>query len=225
MVKPHISNNKKVSGTKDATLKPSNYTVSYAWATESEAEDDTKYVSDNKVKITITDGDAWAKVKVTVTPKETGSYGLAEGAVITGEYYVRRADEATNLSKAKVTFYNKAGTQLRSLEYNGNTFYTPAGNNPEADAVPEDPNAVYVRVTVSGATVDPDLYDVIWTNATAKGKATVVIRGKGVPTEKGMAVGSKNQAVSIKAMGLKGKNLKSYVEKAVSNLKNIFSLI
>lgn len=114
MVKPHISNNKKVSGTKDATLKPSNYTVSYAWATESEAEDDTKYVSDNKVKITITDGDAWAKVKVTVTPKETGSYGLAEGAVITGEYYVRRADEATNLSKAKVTFYNKAGTQLRS---------------------------------------------------------------------------------------------------------------
>ena len=86
MVKPHISNNKKVSGTKDATLKPSNYTVSYAWATESEAEDDTKYVSDNKVKITITDGDAWAKVKVTVTPKETGSYGLAEGAVITGEY-------------------------------------------------------------------------------------------------------------------------------------------
>lgn len=84
---------------------------------------------------------------------------------------------------------------------------------------------MYVRVTVSGATVDPDLYDVIWTNATAKGKATVVIRGKGVPTEKGMAVGSKNQAVSIKAMGLKGKNLKSYVEKAVSNLKNIFSLI
>ncbi len=208
-----------------ATLKPSNYTVSYAWATESEAEDDTKYVSDNKVKITIADGDAWAKVKVTVTPKETGSYGLAEGAVITGEYYVRRADEATNLSKAKVTFYNKAGTQLKSLEYNGNTFYTPAGNNPEADAAPEDPNAVYVRVTVSGTTVDPDLYDVIWTNATAKGKATVVIRGKGVPTEKGMAVGSKNQAVSIKAMGLKGKNLKSYVEKAVSNLKNIFSLI
>ena len=207
------------------TIKSSNYTVSYAWATGSEAEDDTKYIADNKVKITIADGDTWAKVKVTVTPKETGSYGLAEGAVLEGAYYVRRIDSATNLSKAKVTFYNKEGTRLKTLEYNGSTFYTPAGNNAEADDAPDDPNAVYVRVTVGGAVVDPGLYDVIWTNATAKGKATVVIRGKGTATDKGMAVGSKNQAITIKAMGLKGKTLKSYVENAVSSLKNIFSLI
>ena len=208
-----------------AAIKASNYTVSYAWATASDAADDTKYVEDNKVKVTIAEGDSWAKVKVKVTPKEAGSYGLAEGAVLEGAYYVRKKDNAVNLTKAKVTFFDKAGTQLRWLEYNGNTFYTPAGNNAEAENAPDGPNAVYVRVMVSGAVVDPSLYDVAWTNATAKGKATVVIRGTGEATEKGMAVGSKNQAVAIRAMALKGKTLKSYVEnvaEAMNSLKDLF---
>ena len=208
-----------------AAIKASNYTVSYAWATASDAADDTKYVEDNKVKVTIAEGDSWAKVKVKVTPKEAGSYGLAEGAVLEGAYYVRKKDNAVNLTKAKVTFFDKAGTQLRWLEYNGNTFYTPAGNNAEAENAPDGPNAVYVRVMVSGAVVDPSLYDVTWTNATAKGKATVVIRGTGEATEKGMAVGSKNQAVAIRAMALKGKTLKSYVEnvaEAMNSLKDLF---
>ena len=208
-----------------AAIKASNYTVSYAWATASDAADDTKYVEDNKVKVTIAEGDSWAKVKVKVTPKAAGSYGLAEGAVLEGAYYVRKKDNAVNLTKAKVTFFDKAGTQLRWLEYNGNTFYTPAGNNAEAENAPDGPNAVYVRVMVSGAVVDPSLYDVAWTNATAKGKATVVIRGTGEATEKGMAVGSKNQAVAIRAMALKGKTLKSYVEnvaEAMNSLKDLF---
>ena len=207
------------------TIKASNYTVSYAWATASQADDDTKYVEDNRVKATIAEGDSWAKVKVKVTPKEAGSYGLAEGAVLEGAYYVRKKDNAVNLTKAKVTFFDKAGTQLRGLEYNGNTFYTPAGNNAEAENAPDGPNAVYVRVMVSGAVVDPSLYDVTWTNATAKGKATVVIRGTGEATEKGVAVGSKNQAVAIRAMALKGKTLKSYVEnvaEAMNSLKDLF---
>lgn len=207
------------------TIKASQYTVSYAWATASEAADDTKYVSDNKVKITIADGDTYAKVKVTVTPKQTGSYGLAEGAVLTGAYYVRRKDNAVNLSKAKVTFFNKEGAQLRTLEYNGGTFYTPAGNNAEADHAPDGPNVVYVRVVVSDAVVDPSLYDVIWINATAKGKATVVIRGKGEATDKGMAVGSKNQTINIKAMTLKGRILKNCMENianAMNSLKGMF---
>ncbi len=208
-----------------AAIKASDYTVSYAWATESEAADDTKYVEDNKVKITLAEGDRWAKVRVTVTPKETGSYGLAEGAVLAGEYYVRKADNAVNLSKAKVTFYNREGTQLKWLEYNGNTFHTPAGNNAEAENAPDDPNAVYVKVTVGGAVVDPSLYDVTWTSARDKGKATVVIRGRGTATDKGMAVGSRNQAVTIKAMVLKGKNLKPYVEdvaEMMNSIKNLF---
>ncbi|MDE7358846.1 MAG: hypothetical protein K2N39_05345, partial [Lachnospiraceae bacterium] len=120
-----------------------------------------------------------------------------------------------------VTFHNKAGTQLKTLEYNGSTFYTPAGNNAEADNAPDDANAVYVRVTVGGAVIDSALYDVTWTNATDKGKATVVISGKGTATENGMAVGSKNQAINIKAMALKGMTLKSYMEKVVNSLRNM----
>ena len=208
-----------------STIKASGYTVSYAWATASQAADDTKYVEDNKVKITIAEGDSWAKVRVTVTPKEAGSYGLAEGAVLAGEYYVRKADGATDLSRAKVTFFNREGTQLKWLEYNGNTFYTPAGNNAEAENAPDDPNAVYVRVTAGGAVVDPSLYDVTWTSARDKGRATVVICGKGTATDRGMAVGSRNQAVTIKAMVLKGKNLKPYVEDVadmMNSIKNLF---
>ncbi len=52
-----------------------------------------------------------------------------------------------------------------------------------------------------------------------------MIRGKGIATDKGMAVGSKNQAVTIKAMVLRGKTLKSYVENianAMNSLKELF---
>ena len=208
-----------------AAIKASHYTVSYAWVTGSEAGDDTKYVPDNKVKITIADGDTWAKVRVTVTPKQAGCYALAEGTVLTGEYYVRKADGATDLSKAKVTFFDKAGKQLKSLEYNGAPFYTPDGNDIKAGGDPEDQNAVYVKVTVRGAVVDPALYDVVWTNATKKGKATVVIRGKGIDTGNGIAVGSKNQPINIKAMALKGKTLEAFMEhtaNVIDSLKSIF---
>ena len=203
------------------TIKASNYDVSYRWATASKAANDADYVSDDMVKITIAEGDSYAKVKVTITPK--GSYTLAEGAVIEGEYYVRKSDGAADLSKAKITFHDKKGNKLKNLEYNGAAFYTPEGNNPDALEAPDDENAVYVRVSVKNKLIDPSLYDVIWTNATAKGKATVVIRGKGSAASHGndIAVGSKNQSISIKAMAFKGRSLKTYMEKAVENLKKM----
>ncbi len=203
------------------TIKASNYDVSYRWATASKAANDADYVSDDKVKITIAEGDSYAKVKVTITPK--GSYTLAEGAVIEGEYYVRKSDGAADLSKAKITFHDKTGNKLKNLEYNGAAFYTPEGNTPDAQNAPDDENAVYVRVSVKNKLIDPSLYDVIWTNAASKGKATVVIRGKGTAASHGndIAVGSKNQSISIKAMAFKGRSLKTYMEKAVENLKKI----
>ena len=203
------------------TIKASNYDVSYRWATASKAANDADYVSDDMVKITIAEGDSYAKVKVTITPK--GSYTLAEGAVIEGEYYVRKAEGAADLSKAKITFHDKTGNKLKNLEYNGAAFYTPEGNNPDAQNAPDDENAVYVRVSVKNKLIDPSLYDVIWTNAAAKGKATVVIRGKGTAASHGndIAVGSKNQSISIKAMAFKGRSLKTYMEKAVENLKKM----
>ncbi len=203
------------------TIKASNYDVSYRWATASKATNDADYVSDDMVKITIAEGDSYAKVKVTITPK--GSYTLAEGAVIEGEYYVRKVDGAADLSKAKITFHDKKGNKLKNLEYNGAAFYTPEGNNPDAQDAPDDENAVYVRVSIKNKLIDPSLYDVIWTNAAAKGKATVVIRGKGTAASHGndIAVGSKNQSISIKAMAFKGRSLKTYMEKAVENLKKM----
>ena len=80
-------------------------------------------------------------------------------------------------------------------------------------------------VPAAGAVVDPSMYDVTWTSARDKGRATVVICGKGTATDKGMAVGSRNQAVTIKAMVLKGKNLKPYVEdvaEMMNSIKNLF---
>lgn len=77
-----------------------------------------------------------------------------------------------------------------------------------------------MRVSIKNKLIDPSPYDVIWTNATAKGKATVIIRGKGNAIH-GAAVGSKNQSISIKAMAFKGRSLKTYMEKAAENLKKM----
>lgn len=63
----------------------------------------------------------------------------------------------------------------------------------------------------SSAVVDPDLFDIVWTDATEKGRAMVVICGKAAATEKDFAVGSKNQTSSIKAMVLKGRTLGSFL--------------
>ena len=69
----------------------------------------------------------------------------------------------------------------------------------------------------SSAVVDPDLFDIVWTDATEKGRAKylsramVVICGKAAATEKDFAVGSKNQISSIKAMVLKGRTLGSFL--------------
>ena len=179
------------------SIKASNYNVSYAWAAVTYAGTEGKYEDGNKVKLTETD--SYAKVKVKITLKGQ-NYALADGTTsIEGEYCVRRKEQGvTDLSKAKVTFRDKDGKPLKALEYNGKAYYTPEGNS----SVQSDPNAVYVSVTVNGEPVDSSLYSVIWTDATAKGKATVVVTGKGT-----WAVGSKNQTISIKAMALKGKTI------------------
>ena len=179
------------------SIKASNYNVSYAWAAVTYAGTEGKYEDGNKVKLA--DTDSYAKVKVKITLKGQ-NYGLADGTTsIEGEYCVRRkAQGVTDLSKAKVTFQDKDGKPLKALEYNGRAYYTPEGNS----SAQSDPNAVYVSVTVNGEPIDSSLYNVIWTDATAKGKATVVVTGKGT-----WAVGSKNQTINIKAMALKGKTI------------------
>lgn len=174
-----------------ATVPASNYTVSYEWA----VENSNSFTPGNKVRLE--EGASYARVKVTIVPK--GANYTAGADALTGEYYVRRAAEsAVDLSKAKITFTDKDGKTLKSLEYNGGTYFTP-------DGVSNDPNAVYVKVTVKGSPdpIDSKLYTVTWTNATAKGKAVVIINGNGTG-----AVGGKSQSISIKPMAFKGKLFK-----------------
>lgn len=198
-----------------AGIKASNYTVSYAWAAVTYAGAEGRYEDGDKVRLE--EADSHAKVKVTITLKGP-NYALADGtAAIEGEYCVRRKTEGvTDLSGAKVTFSDKDGKQLKALEYNGRAYFTPEGNNPGDSSAQTGPNAVYVNVTANGKTVDPSLYDVVWTNATAKGKATVVVTGKGAG-----AVGSRSQTISIKAMALTDRDIAYFMVNMANSLKNI----
>ena len=182
-----------------AAIKASNYTVHYSWKSEN-AE---SYKPDDKVQVTIDGDDAYALVKVKIELKENASYAAAADGntpvAIEGEYkVVKPGEKSIDLSKAKVVFTDKSGNKKPSLEYNGKEFYTP-----DTDTQVDDPNAVYVKVTYKNEPISSELYDVKWTNATEKGKATVVITGKGTGTTdaKGNnAIGSKNASISIKPM-------------------------
>nr|MDE7267352.1 InlB B-repeat-containing protein [Lachnospiraceae bacterium] len=187
-----------------AILKASEYTVSYAWATETQCKDENGNrkadedihwtpVEGNRVNITLEDKDQYARVKVMITPSAKSNFILTDKDYETGKYfpkttyyYVRKADpeKAFDLSKAKVEFFADANCsqdeQYKKIPYCGEKFYTPEGNKvSNVDGI----GAVFVKVTVKvgreDQIVDPSLYDVTWLNATNKGKATVVIVGKG----------------------------------------------
>ncbi|MBD5445535.1 MAG: InlB B-repeat-containing protein, partial [Lachnospiraceae bacterium] len=182
-------------------IKASNYKVHYSVKAESA---DT-YTPDDKAKVSLGADDTYADVKVTLEFKANSSYAAAgDGDTpveIEGEYKVRKPDEKSiDLSKAKVVFTEKDGTTKRkNFEYNGKPFYYADGTETDGDL-----NAVYVQVTVKGTPVASDLYDVTFTNATEKGKATVVVNGTGITGADGNnAIGSKNASFSIKAMNLK----------------------
>ncbi len=193
-------------------IKASEYVVSYGWASASDIKKDgtTQYTDGNK--ITLKEGDDYAEVKVTITPSAKSNYVLTQkdnagnGIPKTTYYYVRKADNesALDLSKAKVEFFSDKDlqNQYKKIPYCGSEFYTPEGN--KASNVDGD-GAVYVKVTVNKTTVvDPSLYDVVWLNATNKGKATVVIVGKGPEfpaADKSFAVGGKTAGIAIDSIG------------------------
>ena len=195
-----------------AIIKASEYVVSYGWASASDIKKDgtTQYTDGNK--ITLKEGDDYAEVKVTITPSAKSNYVLTQkdnagnGIPKTTYYYVRKADNesALDLSKAKVEFFSDKDlqNQYKKIPYCGSEFYTPEGN--KASNVDGD-GAVYVKVTVNKTTVvDPSLYDVVWLNATNKGKATVVIVGKGPEfpaADKSFAVGGKTAGIAIDSIG------------------------
>jgi len=203
-------------------IKASEYTVSYKWASASDIDktDDTKTEYNSGANIRLEENDQYAKVKVTIEPSAKSNFVLTykdpadKPIPLTTTYCVRKAENVNNataldLSKAKVEFFaDPACTpakQYKKIPYCGSEFYTPEKNdasNADGDG------AVYVKVSVNGISnpVDPSLYAVTWINATNKGKATVVIVGKGPDTvagaaEKSFAVGSKTTTIAIDSIG------------------------
>ena len=174
-----------------AILKAAEYEAHYEWVsaskygtTDDKGNDTTAWTPDDKVKITLEGADTYAVVRVTITPNSKKSnFVLAKDAegkdrAFYAYYYVRKADNAIDLSKAKVTFYSdpEFKTQYKKIPFRDVEFWTPDGNEKLEE---EDESAVYVKVEVNGKTVDAKLYDVTWLCASNKGKATVVITGNG----------------------------------------------
>ena len=173
----------KVDG---ATLKASNYTVSYEWKSGSQET----YKKDDRVKVTLAKGDDNAEVRMTIKLKNN-NYRFTEDQGV-GYYDVTRAAaDAEDISKAKVQFVGRNGNLLTYLNYIGMEYYSP-----ENGAASNDRNAVYVRLmsAKTGKVIDPNLYYVEWVNATEKGTATVIINAKDG------AVGSRTAKISIKAV-------------------------
>ena len=203
-------------------IKASNYKVNYSWATASKADNDANY--EDGVKVTIAEGDDYAIVKATIELKPNSTYAAAtngtDPVAIVGEYKVAPAgDKAIDLSKAKVEFTDKDGKVIKSVEYSGKAIYELEGDD-----------VVNVKVTPKGASdaLSSDLYTVEWTNATEKGKATVVVNGTGTTVNGGdtYAVGSKNASISIKAKSVKKAALPNNKPSAVGvSLQNVLDMI
>ena len=202
----------KVDG---ATLRASNYTVSYEWKSASQEN----YKKDDMVNVTLAKGDKSAEVKVTIKMRNN-NYRLAEDQGV-GTYEVAPASaDAEDISKAKVQFVGKNGNVLTYLSYTGREYFTP-----ENGAASDDKNAVYVRLTSAktGKVIDPASYDVAWTNATEKGTATVIINGNGDG-----AVGSKKATIRIKAVSVSDLSLTTNTTSlggAVKLLEKYFNLL
>lgn len=160
--------------------------------------------SDYKVEYGVADGDGnvpageWSSnprvavarttIKVKVTGK--GNYKTGDDHCVYGEYQVCEKGTKDDLSKAKVTFYEKKaddtkGNQVTKFDYTGKTVEP------------------YVEVTINGQTepLKPGVdYTVVYLNNKNKGKATVIITAAEDSTK---YVGSKTAKFSIVAKNLK----------------------
>ena len=161
-------------------LKSSDYSVKYYTDAAMESE------MGSKNKISLLEGEKEATVYVKITGK--GNY---EGT-LTATYKVVRK-EGTDLSKGRISFYEDEALtkKITKMEYTGEEV-TP-----------------YVKVEVKEGkvwkVVPEDTYRVTYVNNVNKGKATVIVTGKG-----DSYVGSKTGTFSIVAWNIK-------------NVKNLFA--
>jgi hypothetical protein len=165
-------------------LKASDYTVRYY-----QDADRTQEIT-GKSKLTLPDGAPSATVYVEVSGK--GNYA-GNDSVAVGTYQVcRKSESMTDLSKARVTFWEEKQTGGRTeLVKLTKAEYTGSAQTPIVLVEYKDGN--------EWKTVPEEQYEVTYTNNVEKGKATVVVNGTGTGF-----VGSKTAAFSITARNVKG---------------------
>ncbi len=154
-------------------LKKSNYTVNY-------------YIGESNVplkaneKLTLSEEENEQAITVRVTGK--GNY---EGKTVSGTYRVTRAAaDAVDLTKARIMSAEKNRT--------GNHIALPAVAYTGKECKPD--ITVLVKNGKKWVPLDPSSYTVTYLNNVEKGKATVLVTGKG-----GAAVGSRTAGFTIKA--------------------------
>lgn len=166
-------------------VKASNYKVSYYM---DKTMSQSSLIS-GKNKVALEEGKDFAIVYVKIEGK--GNYLAGDAYALTGSYRVcRKSDHVIDLSGAKVSFFDKNGTQITKLDYTGR-------------AVEPYRTQVTCRVGQKDVILAEGQYSISCLNNVNKGKVTVLVTGTGLPGEGGVSfVGSRTASYSISAAPL-----------------------
>ncbi|MDE6700541.1 MAG: hypothetical protein K2K10_05960, partial [Acetatifactor sp.] len=163
-------------------LKSSEYTVEYSYL---DAAGQKVVIGKNKVELAEEENSK--EITVTVTCKDKSNYS----GTATGTYnVVRKGTDQTDISKAKITFKNKAGAKQSKVEYTGEEVY------PDSIEIKIDKDTT---VTLTSENWDADAnISVEFVNNIVKGKASVIVSAK----DGGSYVGSKTANFNVVAQSL-----------------------
>lgn len=171
-------------------LKSSNYKLEYYL--DNPLENSNARVMDNRDnKVTNERGDTTVWVKI--TGKDKGNYATTDStcyAVASYKVRTKAESDSYDLSKAKITFKDKEGNNIKKVNYTGKP-------------ITQDDIMVVVTYKIGSETVplnSTDHYNVEFVNNVNKGKATVVITGKSGQTK---YVGSKTASFNIGTSSIK----------------------
>ncbi|MBD5443990.1 MAG: hypothetical protein HDR29_00380, partial [Lachnospiraceae bacterium] len=166
--KPYVTIN-------NVTLKASEYKVTYYLDDPDETDSPKEMDKNNKLSL----GQSNSKtVYVKIEPSEKSNYqNTDKDKTIKGSSYSytvwKKGSKETDLSKAKVTFYEGTATKAtKKLSYTGNPIeLVKLDKN-----VKQTDGNCYIKVEVNKVTVPADAYEVEYVSNVNKGKATVVIK-------------------------------------------------
>lgn len=165
-------------------LKSSEYAVEYSYLDEA----GQKVIIAGRDKVELVEGENSRTITMTVTCKDKSNYSGTK----TGTYHVvRKGENQTDLSKAKITFKDKSEAKQSKVEYTGKAVY---------------PHSIEIKisndttVTLTSENWDADAnISVEFVNNIEKGRATVIVSAK----DGGSYVGSKTANFNVVAQTIK----------------------